>query len=201
MASAPPSPVTTEIVIFAILVLFLVRRTLRMVSGAVYSVGRVFVFAALYILLFVALAFTTLFAAVVDLGPNAYSLLLPYAAVPVVAGLFAAPYIRRAVAFEHRVDGQLYYRLSWYLPALYLTLFVTRFVAEFLVLGPSALTFAFPPPTPSSLAGLYALIGVDLLFGVSLGLLVGRGVGVYLAHGDFTSQQTAPPPSPPLPSG
>jgi hypothetical protein len=203
MSSVPSSAFATEILVLALIVLVLARRTVRLVYGARFSVGRVFFFAGFYTLLFAALAFATLYSAVGDWGPNAYALLAPYVAIPVVAGFVAIPYVRRVVRFDQRPDGQTYFRLSWFVPVLYLVLFLARLVAEFIVLGPSALAFTIPPPAPSSVAALYVLISVDLLFGASLGLMVGRSAGVYLAHRDLPTEGTlgAPPPSPPLPSG
>lgn len=171
-----------------------------MVQGTPYSPARLFGFAAFYILLFVAFAFTTLYSAVSYWGSDTYLLLALYVAVPVAAGVLARPYVRRIVQFEDRGDGQLYYRLPWHVPALYLTLFVSRIVAEFVVFGIAGLVFAFPLPTPPSAGALVILVVVDLLFGFSLGLLLGRGVGVYEAHRELPVGER-PPASPPLPSG
>jgi len=202
MSAGPSGALTGELVVLALFVLIIVRRTVRLIQGAPYSTARMFGFAAVYVLLFVALAFSTLYSAVVFWGSAAYVLLLPYVAVPVLAGFLAVPYVRRVVRFEPRENGQLYYRLSWHIPVLYLVLFLGRLAAEVVVLGPSALILSFPPPAPPSDLAVEALIGVDLLFGVSLGLLLGRGVGVYLAHKDLPSSDRgeSPPPSPPLPS-
>ncbi|HXY46500.1 MAG TPA: hypothetical protein VEK13_01195 [Thermoplasmata archaeon] len=190
------------IVVLVILVLIVVRRTYLQIQGARFSAGRLFGYAAVYVLLFAALAVGTLYAAIVSWGPDAYVLAIPYGAFPVVAALVAAPYVRRIVRFEHREDGAWYYRLSWHIPVLYLVLFFARISAEFVVFGPSAFVVSFPPPAPPSVAGLVILIAVDLLFGISLGLLLGRGVGVYQAHREVLAREDRPPsaPPPPLPS-
>ena len=200
MSGPPPSALTPELLVLLVIVLILARRTYRQIQGAPYSVGRMFGFAGFYVLLFAALAFGTLYAAVATWGSIAYGILGAYVAVPVVAAILAAPYVRRIVRFEQRGNGNWYYRLSWHVPVLYLALFVIRIGAEFAVFGLSALLITFPPPTPPSVAALVILIGVDLLFGFSLGLLVGRGVGVYRAHHDLPAAgPIAPEPSPPLP--
>lgn len=196
--SAPlsASSVTAEIVLLLLIVFVLVRRTYGMVQGTRYSAPRLFVFAGFYVVLFVALAVATLYAAISTWGSNAYLLIPAYTALPIAAAWAVAPYVQKIVRFERRDDQEWYYRLAWHIPALYLSLFIARFVAEIVVFGPSA-AFAFPPPAPPSGAALWILIGVDLLFAVSLGLLVGRGIGVYQAH------QALPPvsvASPPLPS-
>jgi len=202
--SAPLPPSVTPALIFLVLiVLILARRTILQLVGARYSTGRLFGFAAFCVLLFVALAFSTLYAAVAAWGPNAYLLLAPYVAIPVVAAVFAAPYVRRVVRFERREDGQWYYRLAWHIPVLFLVLFLARIVAEIAVFGLAGVIVTFPPPAPPSVAGLLILVGVDLLFGLSLGLLLGRGIGVYEAHRDLPAEAGTPPspPPPPLPSG
>jgi hypothetical protein len=200
MAAPPPSSATTELFILAILILFLARRTYRQVTGTRYSLGRLFVFAGVFILLFAILAFETLYAAVATWGTDAYALLALYVAFPAVAAFFAAPYVERVVRFEQREDGYWYYRLSWHVPVLYLVLFVVRLGAEVSVFGLSALLFTIPPPAPPSVAALVLLVGVDLLFGVSLGLLLGRGIGVYRAHRALPSGVQEPPQAPPLAS-
>jgi len=203
MSAPPVSSVTPEIVILVFLIAIIARRTVLQLQGARFSVGRLFVFAGIYVLLFVAFAVTTLFAAVVAWGTTAFLLVVPYAGVPAVAAFLAAPYVRRIVRFERRGDGEWYYRLSWHIPILYLVLFTARIVAEVAVFGLAGVEFTIPPPAPPSVGALEILVGVDLMFAVSLGLLVGRGVGVVLAHRDLPKDAAppTPPPSPPLPSG
>lgn len=203
MSTAPVGNFAPEIVVLLFIVLLIARRTIRQVQGAPVSAGRMFGFAAFYVLLFVALAFGTLYAAVTIWGSNAYALLVPYVAVPAAAGYLAVPYVERVVRFEERGDGRWYYRLSWHVPVLYLALFVVRLVAEVAVFGLSDLLISFPPPAPGSVAALVVLVVVDLLFGASLGLLLGRGIGVYRAHRAHLSRagSSPPPTSPPLPGG
>lgn len=203
MASPSPAALEPLVLLLLIIVLVLVRRTYYQLQGARFSAARLFGFAAFYVLLFVVLAFSTLYAAVATWGSSAYALLALYVGVPTAAGVFAAPYIERVVRFERRGDGQWYYRLSWHVPVLYLVLFLGRIVAEIAVFGLSAVLVSYPPPAPPSVPALEVLIAVDLLFGLSLGLMIGRGVGVYRAYRRLPASEAAPPvpPSPPLPSG
>jgi hypothetical protein len=191
---------STAVIVLLFIVLILARRTYLMVQGTRYSTGRLVAFGAFYVLLFVALAFTTLYAAVGTWGPDGVLLLAPYVAVPVLAAVLVVPYVRRIVRFERRDDGQWYYRLPGLIPVLYLTLFVFRILAEFAVFGIAGLAFSFPLPAPPSVGALEILIGVDLLFGFSLGLLVGRGIGVYRAHRDLPAEPASPAHAP-LPEG
>ena len=198
MTTAPSlSSIAPEIFLLLIVVFILVRRTLRMLSGTRYSADRLIAFAGIYVLLFAALAAATLYAASISWGPNALVLIAPYVALPVAAAWVVAPYVQRIVRFERRDNDEWYYRLTWHIPALYLSLFVARFFAEIVVYGPSA-AFAFPPPAPPSGPALWVLIGVDLLFAISLGLLVGRGLGVFRA---YRALPATPLPPSPLPSG
>jgi hypothetical protein len=200
MASPPPSSLTPAIIVLLLFVLIVVRRTYAQLRGARFSVGRLFAFAGLYVLLFAFLAFGTLYAAVGTWGSDAYLLLALYVAVPVAAAYVAAPYIRRVVHFERQADGGWTYRLSWHVPVLYLVLFLVRIAAEIAIFGLSGVLVSYPPPAPPSVMALEILVGVDLLFGLSLGLLVGRGLGVYRGYRDLPGSASGPPASPPLAS-
>jgi len=199
--SGPSSNLTPALVIVALFVVILVRRTVLLVQGARYSTGRLIVFSAFYVLLYVALAGSTIAAAVALWGPDALLLLLPYAGAVAAATLVALPYVRHIVRFEERGPGEWYYRMPWLVPVIYLVLFLVRFATEIVVFGPAAVT-SFTFPTVS--AGLLELlIGIDLLYSASTGLLVARGVGVYQAHQKLVAgsaaSTAAPPASRPLP--
>lgn len=182
-------------IVLVLIVLLLVRRTVRQLYGTPYSTGRLFVFAGFYVLLFAVLGAGTLYGAVGLWGVRAELLIPLYVAVPIAAAVAVVPHVQRTVRFETRADGRRYYRLLWQLPVLYLALFIIRLVAELIVYGPTLAFATYPPPAPPSVSGLLLLVAVDLLFGVSLGLLIGRGVGVYRAH------EALPKSSEPGPSG
>jgi hypothetical protein len=180
MSAASSPDLTTTLIIFLILVFFLARRTVALLQGTRYSVGRLTAFASFYVLLFGLLAFSTVFTVIGLWGSIGYALIPAYAAVVVAATLVARPFVQRRVVFESRSDGEWYYRLPVVVPALYLVLFVVRFGVEIVVLGPSFLASPFLPPSlPTGLVAV--LVGVDLLFGMSTGILIGRSVGVYQA--------------------
>ncbi len=193
----PASDATTAYVVVALIVLVLVRRTFLMVQGARYSAPRIAAFSAFYLILYGALAGSTIAAAVGVWGDSALALVAAYAAVLVVATWVALPYVRRIVHFEERGPGVWYYRLPLLIPVLYLVLFVLRFAVEIVVFGPAVITNFVLPAVPGTT--LLLVVGVDLLYSVSTGLLVARGVGVYQAHRALTAR-TPTPPAPPLPS-
>jgi hypothetical protein len=196
--SQDSNALTPALFFLAIIVFFLGRRTYAMIQGARYSPIRIFVVAGFYLVLFVALASTTLYAAVGTWGPYATLLVSAYVAVPIVAAWLATPYVRRIVRFEERGPGVWYYRLPWHVPVLALVLFVVRYVSEILIFGLAFVT-SFTLPTSLPTDQLVLLVAVDLLFGASLGLMVGRGFGVHQAYGELARAPKSP--TPPLSSG
>jgi hypothetical protein len=197
--SAPSSSdLAPAVLVLVLFVLILARRTYAQITGARFSAGRLFGFTGFYVLLFVALAFPTLYAAVDAWGIDGALLLVPYVVVPLAAAWVATPYVRRIVRFEQRDGGAWYYRLPWIVPVLYLVLFIVRFGAEILIFGLAVVSSFFAPSSvPAGL--IFLLVGIDLLFGASTGLLIGRSVGVYRAHVDLLHRTAATPG--PLSSG
>jgi len=183
----------TSVVLFAIIVLIIVRRVIGMVRGSAVRPARMFAVAALLVGL---LAFTLLLSNG-QLPVWAYAV---DAAVLVVASVLATGWVRRRVVLDWK-DGAWTYRLGPLLPVVYLVLFVVRLTLDIVVLGTNP--FAGTPPSPAPLTGytLGIVAVVDALFAFSTGLLVGRTVGVYL---EYRARSAAGPPSPagaPPPAG
>jgi hypothetical protein len=180
--SAPTSaPVTTGVIVLVLIALLMVRRTYALSQGTPYSPVRVFGYGAFSSFLFVAFGASTIYVAVGTWGWIGLALIAPYAGVVVGAALLVRPRVQALVRFERRNDQQLYYRLPIVIPVLTLVLFVVRASVEIYLFGLNALvTFTFPTSAP--LGTLLILIAVDLLYGVSIGLLYGRGLGVRDAY-------------------
>lgn len=197
-SSAPSAPYSSVLILFAIVVLMLARRTYLSITGARYSAGRLFGFSGFYLLIFGALGATTIYLALASWGSDTWLLVAPYAGVVVGAAALAVPHVRQTVQFEQRSPGRWYYRLPWVVPVAYLVLFVLRFAVEAIVFGFASAT-SFVLPTSEPVGTLLLLVTLDLLFGVSMGLLVGRAVGVYRAfHAPSGPARTARPlPDPP----
>ncbi|MFZ0891279.1 MAG: hypothetical protein WB778_06235 [Thermoplasmata archaeon] len=191
MTSPPSGSVETSLIILAIIVLVVVRRTYSMIQGAPYSEARLFAFGIFALVIFGAFAATTLYVAIGVWGSLAWVLLAPYALVVIGTAWFTAPHVRKVVRFERREGGQLYYRLPWLIPVLYLVFFVARLGIEVVLFGVSAL-LSFTLPTSLPVVLLVVLIGFDLLYGASLGLLFGRGIGIRKAHQELDIAEGAP---------
>ena len=194
MSAPPAASLVSAAPVLAIVVLVLVLRTVRLVHGTRYSPGRLFGFTGFYVFLFGLLGASTVAAAYATFGSVALVLLAPYGAVVVVAALLAAPYVRRIVRFARRPGGDAYYRLPPIVPILSLALFVIRLAVGLAILGgPQTVAFPLPPAAPPGV--VVVLVAIDLLFGVSVGLLAGRAVGVHAAYRDLTPSS----PDEPLP--
>ncbi len=191
MSGSVSTPVTSGLVILAIIVFVMARRTYALTQGAQYGPTRIFAYGAFSTALFLFFAASTIYVAYGLWGPVGFALLAPYAAVPVAAAWIAIPHVRRRVRFEKRSDGLTYYRLPILLPLLSLVVFLVRVGVEIWAFGLANL-FSFTFPTTLPLGTLLVLIGVDLLFGVSIGMLYGRGLAVRAAFAAQSQVADAP---------
>lgn len=183
--SGPSSADTSALFFLVLIVLIMARRTYALAQGSRYSPVRVFGYGVFSMLLFALFAASTIYVAVGTWGVIGYALVVPYAGIVVVAALIAEPHVRRLVRFEERADGATYFRLPLIVPVLSLLLFVVRLAIEVELFGWSSLTTS---SLPSHLApgALEVLVAFDLLFGVSIGLLIGRGFAVRRAYRERT---------------
>ena len=175
----------TSVVLFAIIVLIIVRRVIGMVRGSAVRPARMFAVAALLAGLLV----ITLLLSYGQLPVWTYGVDV---AVLVGASVLATGWVRRRVVLDWK-DGAWTYRLGPLLPVVYLVLFVVRLALDLVVLGINP--FAGTPPSATPLTGttLGIVAVVDALFAFSTGLLVGRTVGVYLEVPDAECRRTSKP--------
>lgn len=182
-------------VVFILVIVFIMaRRTYALSQGTVYSTGRVFGYGAFSTFLFAVLAASTIYVAATVWGSVALALIVPYIGVIFAAAAVVEPHVRRRVTFERRDDGRLYYRLPVLIPVLSLVLFVVRVGVDIGLFGLATLTTFTVPASVSSL-DLAILIGADLVYGTSIGLLYGRGLGVRSAYLVQATKDAAPLPS------
>ena len=185
------------VLLFLLLIFYIVlRRAIAMARGTRVSVPRLALMAVVYVLLFA-----------LGVGEDLYYGLLPAwtlgpdLAVLVVGGALALVHVERTVHFFKGPGGTWMYRLGVALPAIYLALYVVRIVLELVVLGENPLA----PTAPTSAFSLdqqLILGGVNLLFSLSLGFLLGRGAGVIRAFRRLPPETGPPAPvaaAPPLP--
>lgn len=201
---APPvqapseSSVESALLLVGIFVLVLGRRSYAMVRGTPYSPTRIYGFAAFALVVYLLFAASTFVLAYAELGLLTVALAAPYVLVVVASAALARPHVHRVVRFETRVDGLTYYRIPWLVPAAYLALFAARFALEVLLFGtPSLFVSGASPTAPSGTLAL--LVVFDLLYGASLGLLVGRSQGIVDAFRE--RGPASAPPAPRAPSG
>ncbi len=162
-AGAEPSSLEPALLVLALLLLIMARRTYVMVRGAPVRPGRLAVFAAFYVALF------ALTLAATSVGTPWYFYALD-ASILVVAAILATEYIRGHVHLERRPPNQeWYYRLHPWVPVSYMVLFVARIAIALWVLGPSAIDFSFAPAVTLSPFAALLLGIVDALFGLSTG--------------------------------
>jgi len=192
MSASPVSQLIPVIVIVFLLVWITVRRTYAIATGTPYREARLFGLVGIWTLFFALFGASTLDLALAAWGDLALVLVAPYAGIVVAAALLAAPRVQRLATFERRADGQLYYRLPAFVPVISTALFLVRLTAEIVLFGVTAFS-SFTPPSNVSAGSLFVLIAFDLLYGGSVGLLIGRALGV---RAGFRASQAAPLPSP-----
>jgi len=180
MGSPPPGELSTTALVLAILVLIIARRTYLNVQGARYSPTRMFAFVGWGFLFFALFAATTLYAALGTWGEVSWLLIAAYAGTATVVALRTVPHVRSVVRFEER-NGVPYYRLPWLVPVLYLVLYTARLIVEIAIFGlASVASFSVPSSLPAGVLGI--AVAFDLLYAVSVGLLLGRVLGVRSAY-------------------
>ncbi|HYA11026.1 MAG TPA: hypothetical protein VEH10_05090 [Thermoplasmata archaeon] len=172
MGTLSGSEATVVLVEVAILLVIL-RRSYLMSRGVPYSPARLLLAPVLILFLW----------CLVELeAPLLTPLAIPYflaldIAILVAAALGARPLAERRTQVARDDSGVWTYRIGFSLAALFLVVFLLR-LGLALALFPSALSFGAPPggypPFPQQLV----LAGIDAIFSVSAGLLVGRSWGV-----------------------
>lgn len=191
MAAGISGASESTVAVLAILVLIIARRTYLNLHGARYAPGRMFAWAGFALLFFVAFAATTIYAALGSWGPIAWLLTVPYVVTAVIAAAVTYPHVRKVVRFDRRDAGPVFYMLPWLVPVTYFVLYTARLVVEVVIFGLASIaSFSFPTSLPTGT--LVVVIGFDLLYAVSVGLLFGRGLAVRRAYLDAGPGGPAP---------
>jgi hypothetical protein len=181
----------------AIIVLIMVRRTYMLAQGsAKYGPTRIFAYGIFSMALFVYFAASTIYLANSVWGLVSLGLVVPYLAIVIAAAWMVHPVVQRRVTFDTKADGSVYYRLPVIIPVLSLVFFVVRLSVEVAMFGLASVTSFALPSSVSNLA-LAILIVFDVLFGASIGLLIGRGLGVRSAYEAQSKKGSAPLPTAP----
>ncbi|MCI4368603.1 MAG: hypothetical protein L3K09_03465 [Thermoplasmata archaeon] len=168
------SPELFAIAIQLAIVLLIVRRSYAMTKGVQYSLTRLAVLPAVILFLWALSELEQ-----VLLTPWA----LPYLTVLDVGVLIGSavaftPIAERMTSVERDTSGGGSYRIGFSITALFLAAFLLRLILE-VALFPAALEFGAPPGGYPPEGQQVAIGLVYALFSVSVGLLVGRSLGVY----------------------
>jgi hypothetical protein len=183
------------VALFGLLVL---RRAYLLTRGALLRPAVLALFPALYALIYSAELAVIYFSAIGTGRWLSAEVGLAADAVLLGAGTwFAHAHSRRGVEVYQPIgESRWYYRLPPLLPVLYVALFFVRTAVAAVVVGETP--FVIPSPTQlASISDLawYTLLGVDAVWGLTTGFLIGRNLAVY---GEWR-RKTSATPSAPLP--
>lgn len=164
----------TAILVQVIIALLIVRRSYAMTQGVPYSTVRLVVFPGLVLVLW---AFDELGS--ILLTPLALPILIALdSVVLVVTAIGITSVAERMTRVSVEPPGTPSYQISFSLAALFVATFAVR-IAVGIALFPTALEFGSPAGGYPPFAQQFALALIDALFSASVGLLVGRSVGIY----------------------
>lgn len=163
----------TAILIQAVIVLLIARRSYAMSQGVPFSRVRLLLLPILILVLWGVSELESIF-----LTPWAVPYLI-VVDVAILAGTSVgfAPVAERMTSVGRDAAGNWTYRISFTLAALFLLAFVAR-LALAVALFPSSLQFGAPPSGFPAAAQQSVLAVIDAIFSLSAGLLVGRSLGV-----------------------
>lgn len=173
LASAPASTSSSfqVFLIYAIIILVVILRTVRNYRGVQVSPGRNIGFTIFY---FAFGAFLV--------GPSFFegvSLIftVPDVVLLILAAMSSYRFSDQRIAFWKNAEGSIYCKGGIIIYLVYLLGLVARLAIDFLVVGQSAFSF-----TPGIVLGQSAVIGAvaaDLVIMLGVGLLVGRNLRIY----------------------
>lgn len=187
--SVPTSSLLLTVAIELVIVLAVVRRSLRMSQGVPYSGARLVI---LPVLLLVLWAVTELESVLLTPWAVPY-LIAADAALVVVSSVLFAGTARRLASVYRGPAGVLSYRIGFSVTVVFLVIFLARLVLA-AVLFPASLSFAAPSGYAAPDQQIVLAV-IDAMFSVSIGLLLGRAIGVYRKVQDVGSPE--PPAAPP----
>ena len=174
------------LVFFVVIVLIVVRRIYRNVTGVRVSHQRTLGWTILYFLfsgLFLATSFSE--------GVPVYYGLLD--ALALAAGAFASHrFAAGRLRFWRSPDGTVLYNGGIVIYLVYVVGLTVRLGIEYALVGPSAFTFA--PVTGLGQGSILGLALSDLLFSFGYGLLVGRNIRVYSMYTSILKGKATIPP-------
>jgi hypothetical protein len=170
-SSSAGVPTETALFVLAIIILLVIRRIYRNFTGVKISEARTVGYTIFYF------AFGGFFVATSFFEGISYLYAVPDVIVLILAAIWSYRFADRRITFWRGQDGSLYYKGGIIIYLIYVVGLIARLAIDFVVIGPSSLTFSFS----GTLSGT-ALLGTtitDLLLMLGIGLLVGRNIRVY----------------------
>lgn len=191
--SSTGSPYSAGATFLVILLLFVIVRIRRIVTGTRISKARSIAYSVYY------LGFASFLILGSFLGGVPLYFVAVYAAIG-AAGLYGAHRaVNRRLVFWRGADGSVYAKGGIIIYMIYVIALIVRIAIYFIYL-PSALTFTLPFPTLSGTA-LVAAIATDALLAFGSGLLSGRNIRLYQRYVAIERGEDMIPDSPPTTSG
>jgi hypothetical protein len=167
----------TILYLLLIIVLIMLFRVRRVMSGTKISVGRTLGFSAYYLVFGGLLLSGSFFLPI----PMEYFALYPILFVATFLAAFELA--KRRVVFWRSADGSIFSKGGLPIYFIYILGFIARIAIGYIYLGPNFL-FSFAPPASLSSTAITATIATDLLLVAGIGLLFGRNMRIlrkYLA--------------------
>jgi len=164
----------TAILVQVVIVAFIARRSYAMTRGVPYSATRLVAPALLVLALWALVEITS-----TQLTPWSIPYLIGVdLAVLVATAVGISGVAARATRVDRAPTGQWSYRIGFALAAVFVGAFALRLLLA-AILFPGSLGFTAPVGGYPSVGQQEALAVIDALFSLSVGLLVGRSVGIY----------------------
>lgn len=175
------------IAIQVVIVLAVVRRSYAMARGVAYSTLRLAVLPGVILVLWVLSELESIL-----LTPWAlpYLILVDLLILVATVALFA-PVAERATRVSRPPGEPGTYQIGFSIAALFLLAFVAR-LAVAVALYPGALVFGSPPGGYPPMNQQIVLAAFDAIFSFSVGLLIGRSLGIYRRWTHESSTPAAP---------
>jgi hypothetical protein len=171
MAAPPASAGSSEeiLLIFALIIFSVARRTYYTHRGTRFSSARTTIFAVFYVLLGVGFSALSFYEGVPIYLAAVYAVLL------IASAVWSYGYADKRITFWTGGDGALWFKGGVVIYIIYVIGLIARLAIDYIVIGPDIFSISTIALTGTA---LYATIATDLLLVFGVGLLLGRNLKV-----------------------